>query len=186
MNTNYRILSLPGLYGSGASHWQTIWEQHYGFKRVNQDNWNEPQFDTWFSRLIDSIETNVTSTKVLLIAHSLGCHLAIKSLPFLKKQIGGLFLVAPPDLNKKIIQQDLSSFVTEPITNAGMPGYLIYSENDPYADPFWSNNLGLQLGIESISAGMLGHINSESNLGLWPKGKQIFDNLIARLGQLLA
>jgi predicted alpha/beta hydrolase family esterase len=63
---------------------------------------------------------------------------------------------------------------------------LIYSENDPYADPFWSNNLGIQLGIESISAGMLGHINKESNLGLWPKGKQILDNLITRLGQLLA
>ena len=183
MDNNFRILSLPGLHGSEASHWQTIWEQHYGFERVNQDNWNEPQFDAWFSRLIDSIGA---SNKVLLIAHSLGCHLAIKSLPFIKKQVSGLFLVAPPDLNKKIIRQDLSSFVTEPITNAEIPGYLIYSENDPYADPFWSNNLGIQLGIESISAGMLGHINKESNLGLWPKGKQIFDNLIARLGQLLA
>jgi predicted alpha/beta hydrolase family esterase len=33
MDNNFRILSLPGLHGSEASHWQTIWEQHYGFER---------------------------------------------------------------------------------------------------------------------------------------------------------
>ena len=92
MNTNYRILSLPGLYGSGASHWQTVWEQLYGFERVNQDNWNEPRFNVWASRLVDCVETDTTNRKVLLIAHSLGCHLAIKSLPLIKRESAGYSL----------------------------------------------------------------------------------------------
>lgn len=183
MNTNYRILTLPGLYGSCASHWQTSWERLYGFERVDQDSWNEPRYGEWVSRLVDHIERDDTNRKVLLIAHSLGCHLAIKSLSLIRQRVCGLFLVAPPDLNKNIISQDLSSFRTEPITTAGVPGYLIYSENDPYADPHWVRDLGTRLGIETISAGMLGHINSDSNLGNWSEGKELFDDLISRIDQ---
>lgn len=178
-DNRFRILTIPGLYGSGVSHWQTKWEQLYGFERVFQDNWDDPQFDKWFVRLIDSIHNDVLHRDVLLVAHSMGCHLVIKSLPFIKNRVNGLFLVAPPELHNRIIKQDVSSFITDSINRTDIPGYLIYSENDPYAEPHWSKNLGVQLGIKNISVGMKGHINSESNLGCWQQGKLILNKLVA-------
>jgi len=31
--------TLPGWLGSGPTHWQSRWEQAYGFERVEQDDW---------------------------------------------------------------------------------------------------------------------------------------------------
>ena len=37
------VLVIPGWNGSGAGHWQTLWEQKYpGFRRVVQHNWTRP------------------------------------------------------------------------------------------------------------------------------------------------
>ena len=59
MSNNFRILSLPGLHGSEASHWQTIWEQHYGFERVNQETGMSRNLMPGFQTL-DSIGTQAT------------------------------------------------------------------------------------------------------------------------------
>ena len=38
-----RVLILPGLFNSGAEHWQSHWEQRYsGLHRVKQDDWQNP------------------------------------------------------------------------------------------------------------------------------------------------
>ena len=37
------VLVIPGWNGSGAGHWQTLWEQKYlRFRRVEQRNWTRP------------------------------------------------------------------------------------------------------------------------------------------------
>ena len=41
------VFNLPGLYNSGPQHWQTYWENEYGFKRIEQNNWDEPVCDDW-------------------------------------------------------------------------------------------------------------------------------------------
>jgi Serine hydrolase len=41
------VLVIPGWNGSGAGHWQTLWEQKYpGFRRVVQHNWTRPSRET--------------------------------------------------------------------------------------------------------------------------------------------
>lgn len=34
MNTT--VFTLPGLYNSGPQHWQSYWENEYGFIRIEQ------------------------------------------------------------------------------------------------------------------------------------------------------
>lgn len=188
-NTNYNglhILTLPGLFGSGPTHWQTNWEKLFGFERVNQDNWNTPRFERWLCTLVDTLCSDISKKGIVLVAHSLGCHLVIKGLPFISKYISGIFLVAPPDLHKGVIMPDVSSFFTKSVISTDVPGYLVYSENDPFASSQYSRDLGEKLGLQSISVGYKGHINSESNIGDWFEGKEIFDGLITGIVNLTA
>jgi predicted alpha/beta hydrolase family esterase len=42
-----RTLIVPGLNGSGPGHWQTLWEEKYGYKRVEQRDWEKPDLLEW-------------------------------------------------------------------------------------------------------------------------------------------
>jgi predicted alpha/beta hydrolase family esterase len=183
MNTNYRILTLPGLYGSCASHWQTSWERLYGFERVDQDSWNEPRYGEWVSRLVDYIERDDTNRKVLLIAHSLGCHLAIKSLSLIRQRVCGLFLVAPLGSEQEHHQSGSVKFQDRTDNNRRCPRISDLQRKRSLCGSALGKGSGNPAGIETISAGMLGHINSDSNLGNWSEGKELFDDLISRIDQ---
>ena len=42
------FLSLPGLHGSGAAHWQSHWERSDPrFRRVEQASWSRPELGDW-------------------------------------------------------------------------------------------------------------------------------------------
>jgi len=46
------ILTVPGLNGSGPSHWQTLWEQtRDDIVRVDLGNWAAPRRNAWVTRL---------------------------------------------------------------------------------------------------------------------------------------
>ncbi len=46
------VLIVPGWNGSGAGHWQTLWEQKYPrFRRVEQHNWSRPSRSDWMAQI---------------------------------------------------------------------------------------------------------------------------------------
>ena len=46
------VLVVPGWNGSGAGHWQTIWEQKYPrFRRVEQHNGTRPSCTDWIAQI---------------------------------------------------------------------------------------------------------------------------------------
>jgi uncharacterized protein len=173
-----RILTIPGLYGSDTRHWQTRWEDLHGFTRVEQKNWNDPDYDQWAQCLLNYVDNCTSKSEFVLVAHSLGCHLVAKIFPLIKNYIEAVLFVAPPDLNSGVIKKDLSSFAVRHYHPLGVPGYLVYSENDPYADTDYSVRFGKQLGLLYISVGNRGHINSESHLGNWDEGFLFLDRLL--------
>jgi len=71
------VFNLPGLYNSGPQHWQTYWENEYGFKRIEQNNWEEPVCDDWIKRIDDAIAV-YPPDQVILIGHSLACCTIVK------------------------------------------------------------------------------------------------------------
>src|ERR1700685_2859939 len=92
------IIIVPGLGGSGETHWQTHLQRSLpNVTRVQQDDWERPELSLWMERLARTVEMR---RREILVAHSLGCavvaHLARRR-PDLS--IKGALLVAPADVD---------------------------------------------------------------------------------------
>jgi len=90
------LLFVPGWKGSGPMHWQTIWQEQLGGRRVEQEDWENPDPAKWVRRLDESI--CASEAPVLLVAHSLGAlTAALWAATYPVQNVAGAFLVAPPD-----------------------------------------------------------------------------------------
>jgi predicted alpha/beta hydrolase family esterase len=118
------------------------------------------------------------SESVVLIAHSLGCHLVAKSYPIIKKWTRGIFFVAPPNLDSEALRKDLSSFKSAKSEGFECVAWLIYSEDDPFASVPYSKSMGDTLRMKTFTVGKRGHINSDSNIGNWDEGSLLFNQML--------
>lgn len=169
---------MPGLGGSGEKHWQSFWTKSFSnATRLEQENWDEPELDKWREQL------NTTLLKldspVILVAHSLAvslvAHWAVK---YDYPNIKGALLVAPADVDSPAHTPDsVRGFSPIPIKKLPFPSIVITSENDPYVAVQRAGYFAAQWGSEFINIGLNGHINSDSNLGLWQEGQLILKRL---------
>jgi uncharacterized protein len=176
-----KVFTIPGLHGSGPLHWQTMWETQYGYSRVEQENWEHPVFASWKKRLVQRVNRIGGKRRAVLIAHSLGCLLVVKCLPLFKNRIAGVFLVAPPDLTSPAFSVDLSEFSVGRAAPWNVSGWVVYSEDDPYASVAYSDKFASTYGFLSSNAGRQGHINAESGLGEWKEGHELFKRYLETL-----
>ena len=65
-----QVLLLPGWQNSDADHWQSRWEQRYGYTRVQQHDWQRPLRGDWSIQLQEAVLES--EREVVLVAHSLG------------------------------------------------------------------------------------------------------------------
>ncbi len=179
MDEKINIYTIPGLYGSGPDHWQTHWEKLYGYTRIEQADWNNPDYNKWYNNLFEKISSSGEQS-VVLVAHSLGCHLIAKSYPQLKQWIKGIFFVAPPDLDADVLKKNLSGFKSVPVVFE-CPSWLVYSENDPFASVQYSKKMGLNYEMKCINVGLKGHINSYSNIGNWDEGIWLLNQMLKEI-----
>lgn len=155
-------LIVPGLHGSGASHWQT-WLEHRlsGSRHVEQPDWTSTDIDLWSDVVRESIE--LCSKKAFIIAHSFGCLATIDVLRRGCQHIGAVLLVAPADPRHFSIPD------TRFAARLSVPAILVASHNDPWMSfeqaAAWSQRLGCWL----FDAGRAGHVNIESGHGPWPE-----------------
>ncbi|ADL50309.1 RBBP9/YdeN family alpha/beta hydrolase [Clostridium cellulovorans] len=172
-----KVKILPGLNNSGADHWQSIWEKKYGFERVQQDDWKQPKYNEWEKNLIDNLQRE-NDKNIILIAHSLGCLLTAKAITKIEDYVKAIFLVAPPDTSRDIFPKEINSFNNLPNKTLGVPGILVYSEDDQYASAEYSLKQAKNWGLQAVSVGKRGHINSDSNIENWDQGYEIFQKLL--------
>lgn len=172
-----KVKIIPGINNSDSNHWQSIWELRYGFTRVNQSDWDYPQYNDWESNLIENLESDNDKDNII-VAHSLGCLLTVKALPKIRQYVRGIFLVAPPDPKGNNFPKTANSFDSIPNSDLGIPGILIYSEDDQYSSTSFSIEQGNKWGLEVIFIGKKGHINSKSGLGNWDEGYSMLQKLI--------
>ena len=165
------VLLLPGWQGSGPRHWQSLWEQRHGDRRVQQHDWDTPLRGDWLCQL----ETAVLEARapILLAAHSLGCHLASAWANTSRHtgRVRGALLVAPPDLDQPTLPAALYGWrpaTTQPLP---FPAHLVHSSNDPFCSVSAASGLAAAWGARRTDAGPLGHINTDSELGDWPQGR---------------
>jgi uncharacterized protein len=176
-----KISIIPGLNNSGMGHWQTYWEEKYGFTRIQQDDWDNPDYLQWEKRLVSYIENDKHEKENILIAHSLGTILVVKALQKIQPYVKGIFLVATPDPDGIDFLKFLTTFRNIPSNNLGVPGYLVYSENDTYSTPAFSEKYSTIWGLKPVNIGRKGHINSESNIDEWKEGYEFFNQFLLEI-----
>jgi len=178
------VLVIPGWNGSGAGHWQTLWEQKYPrFHRVEQNNWTRPSHQDWIAQ-IDADITSATP-RIFLIAHSLGC-LAVahwaESAGEKAELVEGAFLVAPPWLTAgDQCPAQLTDFLPMPLGRLPFPSLFVASENDPYLPIEIGARLASAWGSDFVDVGRQGHINVESGHGPWPTGEGLLRGFLAQI-----
>ena len=190
-----RILTIPGLWNSGADHWQTRWERERDdCARIELGCWDDPIRTVWMSRIDQAVYE--ARGDIVLVAHSLGCHAVAwwaKQLgPSGSAQVRGALLVAPPDVDRTDADPRILRFGLTPIVTLPFRSVVVASRNDPYATMVRSKEMARAWGAHLIDVGERGHINAASNLGNWPDGQDMLSVLIgsdqgrpvARTGQL--
>ena len=172
--SHYRVLVAPGLHNSGPDHWQSRWQRLYpSFRRVEQQNWDDPHLPTWGARL-DAVRAE-ESRPTLIVAHSFGSLTTAYSLARDPHLVAGVLLVAPADPEKFGVTHLL------PHEKLPCPSIMVASTNDPWMSAARAALWAKRWGSEFIDGGALGHINSESGLGDWIFGQRQLQILAERV-----
>jgi predicted alpha/beta hydrolase family esterase len=172
------VLVLPGYGDSGPEHWQTLWERRHGYARVVQDDWERPDLAAWKRRLAQALDG--ACGPVVLVAHSLGCALvAHAAADGMAERIAGALHVAPPDVDEILhVLPEVESFAPMPMRPLPFPAILVASGNDPYAELPRAKAFAAAWGARLVDVGEAGHVNAESNLGEWPEGHDLLEELL--------
>lgn len=180
------LLLVPGWQNSGPEHWQSTWQrQRPELGRVSFSEWHHPNPRVWTSELRRAVLA--CPRPPLLIAHSLGCLatanlMALPSPPWL----AGVMLVAPPDPGRADTPPQIADFAPPAREPFPVPGLVVISSDDSYAEEAYSLELAKTWGLEAVCLGPCGHINDQSGYGEWPEGLALLNRLLARLGATAA
>ena len=174
-----RMLTLPGWQNSGPDHWQTRWEQHFAFNRVEQADWHWPRRGDWMARLEDVLLES--DTPAVLAAHSLGCQLVAAWAMHSRHsaRVRAALLVAPPDTERPDTPPQLHNWRPMPRMRLPFVAAVVASSNDPYCALVRSEGLAADWGARFVVVGALGHLNGDSGLADWPQGRALVDALAA-------
>ncbi len=125
-------------------------------------------------------ETVLTKRDVVLVAHSLGCILVAAWAAHSQNthRVKAALLVAPADVERQEMQSMLHSW--SPIVRTRLPfaAVVATSRNDPFCSFMRASALAHTWGARLVDCGMAGHINAESNLGDWPEGFALLQELM--------
>jgi predicted alpha/beta hydrolase family esterase len=174
------VLLVPGLCGSGPSHWQTIWEQRYAdCSKVELGRWENPHRNTWINNL--NLAVHRAGRPVVLVAHSLGCLAVAWWARFEQRQwtqdggaspVVGALMVAPPEVDFFPLDERVARFAPTPAERLPFPTRLVASRNDPWMGFHTAQALARRWGSTLVDAGEAGHVNADSQLGEWSFGRE--------------
>ena len=176
------VLLIPGLGGSGPNHWQTHWENNRpNCRRVLGVDWNTPDKNLWLNALDDAI--TAYETPPILVAHSLGCMLAVHWALRQKSSatVKAALLVAPPDIDSRDhTPAETACFAPVPLGVLPFPAKILASSNDPYCTLERSQLFATAWGTGFVGLGDLGHVNGDSHLSDWDAGWGELANMITQ------
>ncbi|MBX3654876.1 MAG: serine hydrolase family protein [Ramlibacter sp.] len=172
------VLILPGWQNSGPAHWQSLWEQKHGYFRVEQHEWMKPLRGDWIARLEEVVLSR--DEPVVLVAHSMGCVLtaAWAALSQNTNRVKGALLVAPGDVEREELRDQLPSWSPIELARLPFPSVLLGSRNDPYCALERARLFAHCWGSQFMNYGDCGHINGDSGLGSWPEGHVLLQDLM--------
>jgi len=175
------FIHLPGIGGSGSSHWQTRWEEvNPAIRRFRPADWDQPDLKDWIGALERSVRE--ARTPPVLVAHSLACLLVAHWHRTSASPIKGAFLVSVPDPSSSSFPSQAASFAEVPRERLSFPSFIVASTDDPYGSLAYARARAEQWGSGLAVIGAFGHINSQSGLGNWPEGRALLTDFAAEVG----
>ena len=170
---HHPVLIVPGLHNSDENHWQSLWQaQLPNSKRIQVDDWSRPSLEKWKAGI--QAELAKLDQPAVLIAHSFGTLASASVAAEFPDKIAALFLVAPADPDKFSISHRL------PQTALAVSAKMIASNNDPWLSESKAAYWALLWGTDFLRLKNVGHINSESHLGIWPEGVRELHGLLRK------
>jgi hypothetical protein len=172
------VLLLPGWENSGPQHWQSLWELRHGYVRVEQHDWARPLRGDWLARLEEMVLSR--DEPAVLVAHSLGCILtaAWSALSQNTHRIKAALLVAPSDVERLEVREQLPSWSQIELRTLAFPSVLLASRDDPYCEIERARLFAYAWGAQFMDYGACGHINADSGLASWPEGHVLLQDLM--------
>jgi len=173
-----RVFIVPGLGNSGPDHWQTYFERlHPEFIRIEQREWEAPDRAEWVATLEQALAGEDLS-RVVLVAHSLGCATVAHWAAQHGQAIRGALLVAPSDVETaRYATFPTTGFAPMPLQRLPFPSTVVASSNDEWASPARARQFATAWGSELVDAGPAGHINTASGHGPWPAGLALLQRM---------
>jgi predicted alpha/beta hydrolase family esterase len=173
-----QILLLPGWQNSGPDHWQSRWQDRFGYQRVEQSDWMRPLRGDWITRLEDVVLS--VDAPVVLVAHSLGCLLvsAWADISKTTDRVKAALLVAPGDAESDELREVLPSWTPLRLNALPFKSRLVASSNDPYCSLERAASFARAWGSTLVNLGAAGHINGDSGLSDWPQGQEWLQTLM--------
>lgn len=169
------VLLVPGLGNSGPDHWLSHWEKALPAPRAELGDWDDPYPQDWIGNLDAAIRE--AGRDVILVAHSLGCATTVHWAKG-AHSVRAALLVAPADVDSDLhVPPPARRFGPMPMEKLPFPAMVVASTNDPYADIRRSEAFARAWGARLVNLGALGHINADSALGSWPKGRALLQEL---------
>jgi predicted alpha/beta hydrolase family esterase len=170
---NLPVLIVPGLRNSDDRHWQSLWQARLPqSKRIHVDDWNTPNLTAWRAGIAAALHQ--LDQPAVLIAHSFGALASAAIAAEFPDKVAAVFLVAPADPDKFGIAQQL------PQDFLPVPATVIASSDDPWMTEHKAAYWALLWGTDYLRIKQVGHINSDSNLGLWPEGVRQLQQLVRK------
>lgn len=196
----HNILIVPGLNGSGPTHWQTWLEGRLPeATRVAGIDWESPVLSRWAGAVRKEIDR--LPGDVWIVAHSFGCLASVVAAADRPERVAGALLVAPADpecfslfgLRSEGEERAAASVVTNaeasivdalPQHPLPFPSLLVASSNDHWLKlmraAWWAERWGSRL----LNLGAAGHINVDSGFGPWPQVLTLLRSLQAAQASL--
>jgi predicted alpha/beta hydrolase family esterase len=172
------VLLLPGWENSGPRHWQSLWEERHGYRRVEQHDWLRPLRGDWVARLEDLVLT--CDEPAVLVAHSLGCILTAAWAAHSQNthRVKAALLVAPGDVEKAEIREQIPSWSPIALQALPFPAVMLASRNDPYCELDRARLFAYAWNAQFMDYGDCGHINADAGLASWPEGHVLLQDLM--------
>lgn len=170
------ILIIPGLGNSGPAHWQSLWEQQFGFTRVEQQDWETPVCADWI-RTLQNYINRYNPNDVILVGHSLACATIAYWAKEYNVAIKGALLVAPSDTEAESYPPGTTGFAPVPLIKLPFKSTTIMSTNDFYVTPERAQQFANAWGSKLVNIGDASHINASSGLGNWAAGLELLKEL---------
>jgi predicted alpha/beta hydrolase family esterase len=171
------VLLVPGLGNSGPDHWLSHWEKALPASRADLGEWDDPYPQDWVANLDAAIAT--AGPDVVLVAHSLGCATVVRWAKGGARSVRAALLVAPADVDSDAhVPPAARRFAPMPMDRLPFISTVVASTNDPYADFARSEEFAHAWGARLVGLGPVGHINADSALGSWPKGRALLEGLV--------